>query len=141
MKNLSLIIALLLLLAACGNSGTNKEKHKEELKEEKGELKEEIENEQTQKTNNGDFQWEGTYKYNDQTVIFKHDGSIDATGDFPYNRYMVMKTNDCGINAIGLVYMGIVEFHYKRKGNKIELYHLEMSDCKVKELFGVLEKQ
>lgn len=34
MRNLSLIIAMLLLLAACGNSRTNKEKLKEELKEE-----------------------------------------------------------------------------------------------------------
>ena len=34
MKNLSLITALLLLLAACGNSGTDKEKLKEEIKKE-----------------------------------------------------------------------------------------------------------
>lgn len=33
MKNLSLITALLLLFAACNNSGTNKKKLKEEIKE------------------------------------------------------------------------------------------------------------
>lgn len=34
LKNLSLIIAVLLLISACGNSGTNKEKLKEEIREE-----------------------------------------------------------------------------------------------------------
>lgn len=130
MKNLSLITALLLLLAACGNSGSKKEKHKEEAKKE-----------QSQEVNTGDFEWEGTYKYNRQTVTFKPDGSIEATGDFPYKRYIVQEKNNCGINVINLVYMGIVEFHYKRKGNKIELYHLDMGNCKVKELFAVLKKQ
>lgn len=42
MKNLSLIIALLLMLSSCGNSKTNKEKLKEELK---AELKEEMKKE------------------------------------------------------------------------------------------------
>jgi hypothetical protein len=144
MKNVSFITALLLLLllTACGNNGTDKEKLKEELKEEpKKEMQVESNNAQNQETNTSDFEWEGTYKYKDQTVTFKPDGAIESTGDFPYNRYMVQEKNNCGIDIIGLVYMGIVEFHYKRKGNKIELYHMEMSDCKVKELFAILEKQ
>lgn len=130
MRNLSLVIVLLLLLAACGNSGANKE-----------EVNEDSKNEQNQETNTDAFNWEGTYKYKGQIVTFKPDGTIDATGNFPYNRYMVPKKNKCGIDVIGLVNMGIVEFHYKRKGNKIELYHLEMGDCKVKERFAKLEKQ
>ena len=102
---------------------------------------EEAKNEQNQETNTGDFEWEGTYKYKGQTVTFKPDGTIDATGDFPYNRYRVIEKNTCGIDVIALIKMGIVEFHYKRNGNEIELYHLDMGDCKVKELFAVLEKQ
>jgi len=45
-KNLNLIIAVMLLLSACGNSGTNKEKLKEELKEKlKAEMQQEADNE------------------------------------------------------------------------------------------------
>lgn len=142
MKNLTLITVLILLFAACDNIGTNKEKLKEEVKEElKKEMQKDAKNEQNQETNTGDFEWEGTYKYNGQTVTFKPDGAIKATGDFPYYRYKVQEKNKCNMNIINLVYMGIVEFHYKRKGNTIELYHLDLNDCKVKELYGVLEKQ
>lgn len=49
MKNLSLIITMLLLLAACGNSGTNEEKLKEELKKE---LKEEMQKETEKESEN-----------------------------------------------------------------------------------------
>lgn len=150
MRDLWLIIVLLFLLAACGNNQTNKEKLKEELKTElKAELKEEMQqneqseqSEQNQESKTGDFKWEGTYKFKDQTVTFKPDGKIRSTGDFPYYGYQIMDGQySCDLNIIGLLNMGIVEFHYKREGNKIELYHVDLGDCKVKELFAVLEKQ
>lgn len=117
MKNLSVITLLFLFLAACSNSGNN------------------------QGTDSGDFEWKGTYEFEGQTLTFNSDGTIEATGDFPYNRYMKQEKNKCDMDIIGLVNMGIVEFHFKRKGNKIELYRMDMSNCEVKEKFGTLKKQ
>jgi hypothetical protein len=117
MKNLALITILLMLLAACGNSGNNNG------------------------SSSNDFEWEGTYEFKGQTITFNPDKTINATGDFQYKRYMEPEKNKCEMDIIGLVYMGIVEFHYKRKGNKIELYRMDMSNCEVKEKFGTLKKQ
>jgi hypothetical protein len=144
MRKLSLIplIVLLTFAFACNNTENDEQKLKEELKTElKEDMQEDEKNSQKPHTGTEAFEWKGTYKFKNQTVTFNPDETITSTGDFPYNRYMVMEKNNCDTDLIGLVNMGIVEFHYKRKGNKIELYHFETADCKVKELFGVLEKQ
>lgn len=144
MRKLSLIALMVLLIFAfaCNNAENDDERLKEELKTElKEEMQKDAKNNQNSETNTEAFEWEGTYKFKNQTVTFKPDETITSTGDFPYNRYMLMEKNNCDTDLIGLVNMGIVEFYYERKGNKIELYHFETGDCKVKELFGVLEKQ
>ncbi len=82
----------------------------------------------------------GTFKHKGQKVKFKQDGNIvSQTGPYEFSSYEVVQDFfGCEVDRIKLTSeMGLSVFHYKIKGQTVELYHFEMvnpGNCQVKQL-------